>query len=87
MVNCPTNTFAEGDLCKSGCTLPLYADSTNNRCVSHCIDSYASNSSKACLNDCTADSLIADNSTNQCVSLCPEDPDYYEENGFCVMHC
>ena len=87
MLGCPNGYFAEGDLCKTGCTLPLYADSTTNRCVSSCIDSYAADSSIACEATCSQFGEIADNSTNKCVSICPTDPDYYEENGFCVMHC
>ena len=87
VIECPDNYFAEGNLCESGCTLPLYADTVTHRCVSDCIDTYASDDSKACEDTCDQYGQIADNSTNTCVDECPTDPDYYEEDGFCVMHC
>ena len=67
--------------------MPLYADSTTNRCVSECIDSFANDATPSCSATCTPYGQIADNSTNKCVDICPTEPDYYEENGVCVMDC
>lgn len=76
---CLPPTFAEGDLCVTGCTLPLVADSVTRKCVSSCINSYVSPDAVACVPaaTCALYSTIADNSTNRCVPICPTDPDYY----------
>ena len=63
-------TFAEGSLCKIGCTLPLVADSVTHRCVANCLDgTYASTDAFACISaaGCSTYNKIADNSTNRCV--------------------
>lgn len=53
-----------------------------------CLDgTYACDSQKACVETCSLYSQIADNSTNKCVDECPVDPDYYDENGVCVLYC
>lgn len=59
--------------------MPLVADSVTHRCVSSCIDSYASIDDIACVDvaGCVAQGKVADNSTNKCVPICPTDPDYY----------
>lgn len=55
------------------------------------MNSYYSSDAGACVADvdCATYSTIADSSSNTCVGPggCPTDPDYYEEDGFCVPYC
>ena len=89
VLQCPDDYYAEDDMCRNGCqTATLYADSITHMCVPDCIDGYfANDDGNTCEETCSQFGTIADNSTNKCVDLCPTDPDYYEEDGACVMHC
>lgn len=67
---CPDGYFADPDtrVCNTGCVSPYYADNTTHRCVDYCINSFADDSNRKCMDKCFSVSFpSADNSTNQCV--------------------
>jgi len=90
VLECPANNYAQGRLCSTSCTSPLFADPISHLCVSSCFDSFALTSGvNACVSGatCALYSKIADNTSNTCTPLCPSDPDLYNQNGYCVSKC
>lgn len=75
---------------KNQCSNQTYADRTRKLCVigTDCTaGTYADPFTMGCELKCTNSSHFGDRSTNLCVTLCPTNPDYYSQAGYCTPTC
>jgi hypothetical protein len=72
------------------CSNNTYADTQKRLCVvgTNCTaGTYADPLTMGCETQCSSSLYFGDPSTNLCVKMCPNNPDYYSQNGLCTPTC